>query len=81
MKFSKAKCEYIIDRVEELRNVKGGYVTLSNAIMFIFEHMENDKRVYKDNMPFNCLEEPVDEIVCNIIKHIDKNWLSLIIKS
>jgi hypothetical protein len=38
MKLSKPKCKYVVDRIEELRNVKGSFSTLSDRVMFVFDN-------------------------------------------
>lgn len=81
MKFSKAKCEYIVDRIEELRNVKGGYINLSDGIMFVFDNNYTEEHLFKEIISIQTMSNSIDELVNVITKRIDNNWLDLIKKS
>lgn len=41
MKISKAKCDYIIERIEELRKVYGDYEMQTESIAFIFNDYDD----------------------------------------
>lgn len=80
MKLSKAKCKYVVDRIEELRNVKGSFITLSDRVMFVFDNSYINEHLYNEVLTIITMNEPADALIDDILKHIDNKWLNLTLK-
>lgn len=81
MNLSKAKCKYVVDRIEELRNVRGAFITLSDGIMFVFDNNYINEHLFNEVLTIRTMSEPAEDLIDIILKHIDNNWLNLIIKT
>lgn len=80
MKLSKAKCKYVVDRIEELRNVKGGFITLTEKVRFVFDNPYINEHLYNEALTTLTMNEPVDALIEDILKQIDNKWLNLTFK-
>lgn len=80
MRLSKAKCEYVVDRIEELRNVKGAFITLTDKVRFVFDNAYIDEHLYNEALTTLMMNEPADDIIDGILNHIDNKWLNLTFK-
>lgn len=80
MKISKAKCEYVVARVEELRNVKGAFITLTDKVRFVFDNTYINEHLYNEALTILTMNEPADALIDDILKHIDNKWLNLTLK-
>ena len=80
MKLSKAKCKYVVDRIEELRNVKGSFITLSDRVMCVFDNSYINEHLYNEVLTIITMNEPADALIDDILKHIDNKWLNLTLK-
>lgn len=80
MKISKAKCEYVVARIEELRNVKGSVITLTEKVRFVFDNEYINEHLYNEAFTILTMNEPVDALIEDILKQIDNKWLNLTFK-
>lgn len=77
MKLSKAKCKYVVDRIEELRNVKGSFITLSDRVMFVFDNSYINEHLYNEVLTIITMNEPADALIDDILNVSNERRLTI----
>lgn len=77
---SKAKCSYVIMRIEELRNVNVISHKYIDEVYFEIKVPHLDEALIEVRKSARDMEDSADELVYYILQLIDNKWLELIKK-